>query len=67
MPHSGHIKITKPALAEKQSVLIMSSTAADSRITSSWKLVILFPRKIRKRKLTKKRKIESAKADPEDC
>ena len=46
-PRSGHIKITKPALAANQSVVSLSGSTAASRRTTSWSMVILFPIKSR--------------------
>ena len=65
-PQSGPIKINKPATASKKILISLSSLTAASRRITSWNMLILFPIKIRE-KLVKKRKSESAKADPKDC
>ena len=44
----------------------MLGLAAESRKPTSWGMMILFPRK-RRKKLAKKHNSKSAKADPEDC
>ena len=49
MPHSGHIKTLKPAMAAKQSVIRMSSLTSESSKKTSYKIMLLSPRKRRKK------------------
>ena len=65
IPRRSHIRITKPALEAKQGVASLSDTSSASRRPTSWSMVILSSRKIRKNK-AKERNIEISKVDTED-
>ena len=48
-PCSGHIKITNPTPVGGESVVSLSGFTEASRMPASWSMVIIFPRKRRKK------------------